>query len=35
MITRQLRHASEATTRRWYQQRDLDSLKDAVSAFEL
>jgi integrase len=34
MITRQCRHASEETTRRWYQQRDLDSLHDAVDGFD-
>ena len=35
LITRQCRHASEETTRRWYQQRDLAALKDAVRSFEI
>jgi integrase len=34
LITRQCRHTSEATTRRWYQQRDLNALRDAVEGFE-
>lgn len=34
MITRQCRHSSEETTKRWYQQRDLDSLRDAVEGFD-
>lgn len=33
-ITRQARHSSEAITRRWYQQRDLDALTAAVSGFD-
>jgi integrase len=35
MITRQCRHTSETTTRRWYQQRDLDNLHDAIEGFEI
>ena len=35
MITRQCRHTSEETTRKWYQQRDLDSLRDAVEGFDI
>jgi integrase len=34
LITRQLRHSSEETTKRWYQQRDLDSLGDAIDGFD-
>lgn len=34
MITRQVRHTSEDTTKRWYQQMDLDNLGDAVSGFD-
>jgi integrase len=33
LITRQARHTSEQTTRRYYQQRDLDALRDAVNGF--
>ena len=35
MITRQCRHTSEDTTKRWYQQRDLGNLRDAVGGFDL
>lgn len=34
LITRQCRHTSERTTREWYQQRDLDALRDAVEGFD-
>jgi integrase len=34
MATRQCRHTSTETTKRWYAQRDLDSLKDAVEGFD-
>jgi integrase len=34
LITRQCRHADAETTRRWYQQRDLDALKGAVEGFD-
>lgn len=34
LITRQLRHTSEETTKRYYQQRDMKALGDATSAFE-
>ncbi len=34
LITRQCRHTSEDTTRRWYQQRDLDALRGAVDGFD-
>ena len=33
LITRQCRHTDAETTKRWYQQRDLDALKDAVEGF--
>jgi integrase len=33
MITRQARHADESTTRRYYQQRDIDALRAAVDGF--
>ena len=34
MITRQCRHTSEETTRRWYQQRDLKNLQEHIAEFE-
>jgi integrase len=34
LLTRQLRHSSEETTKRWYQQRDLDSLRGAIDGFD-
>lgn len=34
MSARQCRHTSTETTRRWYAQRDLDSLKAAVEGFD-
>jgi integrase len=34
LISRQCRHTDEQTTRRWYQQRDLEALKDAISGFD-
>jgi integrase len=33
LITRQARHTDESTTRRWYQQRDVDSLCAAIDGF--
>lgn len=34
LITRQARHTDSETTRRWYQQRDLDALRGAVEGFD-
>jgi integrase len=34
MGSRQLRHTTIETTKRWYAQRDLNSLKDAVEGFD-
>jgi integrase len=34
MISRQCRHTSVETTRKWYQQRDMNSLKETVSGFD-
>jgi len=35
LISRQLRHSDVRTTKEWYQERDLDMLKDSVEHFEL
>lgn len=34
LITRQCRHTNDTTTKRWYQQRDLDALRGAVEGFD-
>lgn len=34
LITRQARHTDVETTKRWYQQRDVDALKDALEGFD-